>query len=340
MEFALNTAIILGAGASADFGLPLGSELYDSALHRLKNFRSQWYARADRDNFWNANRAINFINSDEFASLFSDHVINTFEDGQRGYDITGLFELVEIMETAPAYSLDTLALEYPESSDYLRILVANELINPIRSQISLDDDGKEVWAWRRRIIDDPYKPGKSIQNWIHLFCSMARNSVTKNPDQSFDIVSFNYDRVFEKVAGSIWEHPSRQVGAFDQLFTFHYPHGKIHWETGAGRSVISATESELIFAHNKPSYFRGDSVQDAIHQADILIFLGFHFSPENIETLALRNVRSNAQVIFQNFNDNKGLDRRVSELEFANCAKFTGSIASAILEGELGELPS
>lgn len=334
------TTIVLGAGASADFGMPLGSELYKRALEGLRNLQYEWSVRNRADSFFDYHAMVGFMKADPVRKVFLPYVLSE-KDGRSNINLNRIFRIISVMEKAPAYSIDTLALEYPEETEFLRTLTAREIISVIEAQISLDENHNEYRIWENRMIPDPTTKSASIANWMHLLLSMIRNSVARQPDQKFNIVSFNYDRIFEKVATAIWNGPSRKIGEFHELFKIYYPHGKIYWEIDqANKSSLSIEQSDIIFAHNKPEHFGAEESALAVGQANKLIFLGFHFSPENIQTLELDEYSPGANVIYQNYDNNIGLDRRVQEIGFSQLQKFNGPIADAILQGELGELPS
>lgn len=335
----MKTVLVLGAGASADFGLPLGDALYDQATSLLSSFVAEWYDKEEKDSFWNYQRAVSFVQGHKRCSHLLPHVLRNLPNGSQQINIQPIESLLGAMKVAPAYSLDTLALEYPEHTDIFRTLCATLIIEALAKRITRDRSGSEIRQFELRSLSNP-KDQSTVSNWIHLFCSMARNEISAGTSSGYGVVSFNYDRLFEKVGGAVWRIPTRTLGDFNSIFDIRYPHGKIHWDTDSrGMTQFEVQRSNIIFAHNKPGDYANDGAADLVLQAEKLIFLGFHFSPENISMLRLKECRPKL-VIYQNYADNRGLDNRVKSIGFETVQKFTGSISNAILQGELGELPS
>lgn len=326
------TTIILGAGASVDFGQPLGSALYDLALDKLKGFRSDYRIRDEADSFFDYGRVKSWCQQDPFRRALFDECGN-----DRGYDFGPMFALIDLMEEAPAYSIDTLALEKPEHLNLCRTLVAQIIASSIKKQILQSDDGSEVWNFSKRII-----PGTSNTNWLHLFVSMMRNAIRRDADQRFSFISFNYDKIAETVMRRVWSLASQDMPGFDSFVEFTYPHGQIDWIIdGQMRSRFGGDASKIVFAHNKGDTGSFKEAREYLERADVIISLGFHFAPENIRSLFEEDgTVVGAELIYQNYDSNMGLDRRVAELGFGANGRFTGRIADAIVQGQLGELPS
>lgn len=339
-KLGMKTVVVLGAGSSADFGLPLGDALYDQALDLLNALALNWKRRSNDDPFFGYHKMVQLVESEKRFRVLRPFMESENRNGQRSIDLMPIQDVIRRMEVAPAYSLDTLALEYPESEGIFRVLCAYLITEAVRSGIEEDSHHAEKSRFHMRQIRSPSEKSKMIPNWIHLFCSMVRNQLRRDPAQKLGVVSFNYDRVFEKVATSVWESPTAKIGNFGEVFDVRYPHGKIYWEQNSvGISELNVAASKIVFAHNKSANYQDDGAHDMIQSADKLIFLGFHFSPENIDTLGLRNCEGK-HVVYQNYSDNPGLDSRVDALNFNPAVRFSGSIHQAILDGVLGDLPS
>lgn len=327
------TAVILGAGASADFGLPLGSALFDIAFDKMKKFRAELREASGRA-FWDYTKCIGWANADSFRKT----ILSVCESEDQKINFDPALELTDLMQEAPAYSIDTLALENPEYLALCRVIVARLIIDSLQRQIVKDERGDEIWGFAHRKV--PSSSGM-ISNWVHLFVSMMRNSIRKEPDQSYLFISFNYDQLAEKIMRRIWAKPSQNIGALDQFARFTYPHGKISWGLGdRGASRLSVAESELVFAYNKSGLDAFAEARDFLSEAEQIVSLGFHFAPENIRSLFPEDMGPHAALTYQNYEGNKGLDRRVEDAGFIDARSFEGSIAEAINQGELGELPS
>jgi len=195
----LKTVVILGAGASADFGLPLGGALFDQASSTISSLIRDWKYRANEDAFWSFNRAVSFVRTNDVYKALLPHMYGTDASGQQNIGIHRFEEILAAMNSAPAYSLDTFALEFPDHADVVRTLTADLIIRSIKKQIARDERGKEIRNFDTRLVDHLINSDKRVYNWIHLFCSMVRNELTADAESRYGIISFNYDRLFEKV---------------------------------------------------------------------------------------------------------------------------------------------
>lgn len=314
----MHTTVILGAGSSVDFGLPLGGELFDQALILLNSAVREWTNAREGDVFFDYNRAAQLFRSrPDLRELLP--VVHT-DDGNGRYrmEIDPVVRAIATMDHSPAYSLDTLALENPNDEELFRLLTAHLIIAAVRASIE-DNNGQETISFFKRRIPNPRAQGQMVYNWIHLFCSMVRNEVTRDENTEYSVVSLNYDQVFERTARSVWTTSERDIGEFTDVFKVLYPHGKIHWDTlPNSQSSFSVDESEIIFAHNKPADFDPTATTEQVIAADRLIFLGFSFAQENVETLGLLEIDPATEIVYQNFGNNRGVDNRVKAIGFKN----------------------
>ncbi len=338
------TAIIIGAGASADFNLPLGDELYQKAAKTLEDFERRWKLITEKHFGIKTPEMRRYLsNNSTYMALFD---LCTDNDSGRAHLHT-IQNLRQIMALAPAVSLDTLALENPEYRSHCKLLTASILANAISGQLKLDTTTNDWAILNNRIPQKNSNLGAQTSglrhNWIHLFASMMRNSISKNSGTHFSFISFNYDCIVEKVLEKVWNISSRNIGNLADLANFYYPHGKLSWSEKHDKSVtfdISSYENSILFAHNKEHKDGFPAAIDALNDAERVISLGFHFAPENVLSLNLKKAAEEKPVIYQNFANNEELDRRVHELPFNDHKSFSGTIADGLLQGRLGELPS
>lgn len=333
------TAVIIGAGASVDFGIPLGSELYDLAASSLKKCKREW-EEAVNEKWISSTPALlaYFQGVQPFTELVK---LSTNEEG--GASLTLISRLLELMEMAPVYSLDTLALENPEYLKICKLLTAQIIADKVNSSLLSKRDGRiqpKEWEFAKRTIRIG---GETKNNWINLFVSMMRSAKRARPDTKFNFISFNYDGIVENVMRKLWALPSEDIGQFDDVARFCYPHGRLPWVTGTDNvtSLNSAEyESSILFAHNKEHKEGFPDAIAAIKASQDVISLGFHFAPENINSLSLSEIAKGKNLTYQNYAGNRGLDERISRLPFAYAKPFSGSIADAVVQGYCGELPS
>ena len=330
------TTTILGAGASADFGFPLGGGLFGEVRSALAGFRSKYKAADSKRSFFYADHVRQWVQGNEF----SEQLCRSCEKPDGGIDFSPVFKLIDMMEEAPAYTIDTLAMERPEFTEVCRVATAEVLINRIRSMITGERHAPQKWAFCSRELK--LLGGQQTQtNWMTLFVSAMRTLLRISTDEKFCFVSFNYDRIAENGMRRIWQNASNDLGSFDDHVEFTYPHGSVHWDVDDnGYSTFSVTRSPIVFAHTKASQDSFDEAVKWLSSSQRVISLGFNFSPENTHSLQLKKSLKKVELVYQNYDQNPGLDRRVSALEVAKTRAFSGGIASAMLRGEIGELPT
>ena len=332
------TTVILGAGASADFDLPLGDGLLDLAEEQLVGFKRKFEAHQERSPGWQWNHLHDLF----YQDLVKKALVKTLERSQSN-SVGPLFELITVIQRTSAYSIDTLALENPEYLEICKTLASGILTSKIQGNLQIDRTGTEIWNFAERKITNSFSQGQQA-NWIHLFTSMMRNAYTQNREKRYKVISFNYDKIFEMTLRRVWGVSTRELIDIDEFVEFTYPHGLIDWTIDtSSRSRFSYDSSHIEFAHNKSDKTSFDLAREFIADATDIISLGFSFAPENIDSLGLKEsvelLTTEPTLIYQNFDGNLGVNRRVNELP-VEAIEFRGPISQAIQQGQLGDLPS
>lgn len=334
------TTVILGAGASADFGMPLGAMMYDEFVSRLTQMREDW-VRFREDPFADYRRCVSWMQAEPFRKALLQYAVSEDPSGRKDFNLSYLFGMIDRLERSPVLSIDTFALENEEFAAPCKSAVAEMLIHKLKEHISRDEHGNACLDLLTRLIPDPRNRDETQRNWVHLFLAMARTALAQDKTTKFEIISFNYDKIFEQIARDIWSVPSRHLGEFDEIFSVTYPHGQVGWSIDAGgHSTFSVEGSAIEFAHIHPGRETLPNFGEKLETSDKIIALGFAFAPENIRTLGIGEGAQLRELIYQNYDNNRGLDARARSLNVANLRSFSGSIADAILQGELGELPA
>lgn len=333
------TTVILGAGASADFGLPLGDGLLDIAEEQLASFKSKFEEYTERRPDWQWAGLRDFFYDDPVKKA----LVKTLEES-RSKSVKPLFDLINVIQRTSAYSIDTLALENSEYLEICKTLASGILTSSIQENIHIDQTGTENWKFDQRKIYNSKSQDQTQANWIHLFTSMMRNAYTQNRSKRYKFISFNYDKLFEMTLRRVWDVSTRKLIDIDSFVEFTYPHGLIDWTVDtSGRSHFSYDSSQIEFAHNKTDKNSFDLARDFIAETTDIISLGFSFAPENIDSLGLRLSDglsvTQPTLIYQNYDGNQGVNRRVSELP-VDAVEFRGPISQAIQQSQLGDLPS
>ncbi len=308
----------------------------------LSDHKRNWKTALEKVSHPTTQAVLNYFqNAEPYTTL-----IKMCTDEQGRASLNPVEELETLMKKAPVYSLDTLALENAEHVKICKFLTAHILADKInRCLFKKDSNGylqEKEWDFLMRKIPAAGSDG-GVQNWLHLFVSMMRNAKRANPKTRYDFISFNYDGIAENVMRQLWSLPSDDLGPFEEAASFHYPHGRLQWVNKPGgptRIAIDNYEECILFAHNKEHKEGFPAATEALQVASIIISIGFNFAPENVESLEMQKVVADKKLIYQNFDKNEGLDRRIESLPFTEVSRFHGPIAAGIMRGYLGELPS
>jgi hypothetical protein len=270
------TTFIVGAGASKDFGFPLGQEL-------VSNIRS----RVDTERM-NPNHSRPVFN----AAMESKQNADQRRDfGEAATDLCG--------GLVAARSIDRLLqsrMDRPLVVDMGKCSIATEILQQEGNcQIGKRADGD--WSERH------YSLVHAQDTWIARLFSILHEGVT--PKQSSDVfkdisfITFNYDRCIERYLGLAFQHilnlsPNEAYDVAAQVETVHVygSLGDLPDKLGNGGILFGG---DAIFTRRAADSIRTftegaedgtlQKVRAIIDDAEDIVFLGFGFDPVNLSTL-------------------------------------------------------
>lgn len=272
--FNSNTAFIIGAGASHEAGLPIGSGLTER-IAELVNLHVQGGipSRGDHEIY----QSMRILGSQE---QWAD---NRFIASGRA--------VAEAMELAP--SIDTFLESHKENPEFVKI----GKMGIVRA-ISLAEAGSKLAPGS----DDqlPISIKSLASTWYYGLARQLFNGVPANqPHLAFENVSFvvfNYDRClqhFLKRAVEVYFRlTAEQADAVVQKATFIHPYGTLGsvFEGENGRLRFGQTRFDIASVSDRIRTFSesselADEVRSAVIKADTLVFLGFGFHEQNMALL-------------------------------------------------------
>ena len=284
--FAKPTVFVIGAGASAEFGMPVGATLLSEVANDLRKIensdgpRSQELLRI-------------FIN----ASNNDNARLNGLLDAAR--------QLARAMEIHP--SIDEALHYFAGNADAIR---AGKLAVALRI-MSSEAKGKLPASGNPDALAK-FRP--QANTWLYYFLSMLVAGTELREDapifRNITIVNFNYDRTVEHFLYHSLHNAaarSRETAA-DSILRLEMlrPYGRIGplpWEKAKSRTVdfgeTAAREAAVVEAANSIRTFTEQFSDDqlstrlraALYEAKLVIFLGFGFHPQNMQLLQLPNRR-------------------------------------------------
>jgi hypothetical protein len=277
--FSPRTVFVVGAGASFEVGLPLGTDLRKAikkTLHFADNqgFRDQEVREAVRELSSTAARASDFAHAAHRLIDGIDHVssIDTFLDiHQENEAIVLLGKLAIAIVILREESKSALATRFQ--------------IFPLRSGLSANPSHSYDSSWYVP-LGELLTQGVALQDVDEIF-------------RNISFITFNYDRCIETYA----EHLLRQAyglgdrareiaSRLDVLHTYgrvgspwpapnlpYVPFGNTN-----GINFVDVSKNIKTFTEAVDSQV-GETIRDRIQNADTLVFLGFGWLPQNLELL-------------------------------------------------------
>jgi hypothetical protein len=311
--FRKNTTFVIGAGASAEFGLPVGWQLADKIKRRSECIRRGPGLPVPRDEF--------------LANLLRYHF------GEKM--MPEVFRCLAVISNGikTAVSIDAFIDRFRDD-----ILIAT--LGKLLITLEIADAERDSMMHSDQIATQQFiaAPKTADDTWIGSFAKILFDGVS-NPNEiggDLTIICFNYDRCIEhylaetiataydvklQQAETIVDnlniiHPYGTLGA---LPTTAIPNGPdvlpfgpildetVDWVEIASRNIRTYTEQR-----HEPATIK--RIHDAVAQAESLIFLGFGFNNQNLDLLRVANVPEYGESDQKNvFSSGRGIPQQVDE---------------------------
>ncbi len=274
------SALVVGAGGSCDLKLPLGRELWDLVSSDV--FVMSTAVGKLGANLQTAKVSARWSDPKSFAyvSAMMEHTAN--DQQQLSPSL-----VAEIVGADRVYSnVDEFVRNHPSIAAPITALVAANLFEKL---YALKED---TWVRKPELLY-PKLPNRArgghINNWMTLFVGLCREWLSAaEPAAPLQVISFNYDRIFETVLRECWEKSELQYPAFDSCFKFRYPHGAF-----SQLPLQCPDPAEFLAAEYKNFGLAGSStsvksdIAEAIALTGRVFFVGFSFAPANVSLLGL-----------------------------------------------------
>lgn len=281
------TVVVLGAGASKVFGLPLGAELRDNIARDL-NIKFDRFGRDLTSGSYEITDALRLI----FRQDGRQESINPYR-----------LAAVEIAEAMPfSSSID----EYIErhSDDMRKALCAKLAIG----KSILEAERKSTLYWdARRLGGEDGLPLEAAQTWLSYFLrDLTRGKTRSDIATAFKkitVVNFNYDRCFEQFAyvwlQSVYRLDREDAAEIVKSIGVYHPYGRLSelsWEDSSGirygaemdvRKLLKMADRIRTYSEAKEPETGIDLIKERISKSSSIVFLGFGFHQQNIELLTV-----------------------------------------------------
>jgi hypothetical protein len=282
------TVFIVGAGASTDFGLPVGSGLADWIRVRLTGELSG-LGGILIDAAMMSGKAGNFraAAEDLAGGLLAARSIDRLIHSRRDRELFGHVGKVSI---AAAIS-------------------EHEQLSPLGSRIGHEDD----WAARQAGLES------ARGSWLARLFSLLQEGVQPNHSQavmdSVSFVTFNYDRCIERYLQLAFRQIMDQAAERASELVLQVPIVHVYGRLGPLPGLEGSSETVVPFGVNNGEYLDHmasnlrtfteaiddgviTDIRNLIDQAEVVVFLGFAFDPLNVDALFARGpLRPDQRVI-------------------------------------------
>ena len=364
-----NSVLILGAGVSAPFGLPLGGALIDEIAEALTAERGRIYTKEDwggsqaRSNYMYSARDLEaFFKAPIYGAMGRKHLqpdgreLNWAEVDK---DANRLVALRDLLRDQTSETIDDFIVENSGYADLTKIAIAALLL---RKCYGLqNNDGIKSWGPNKFAA----REYSGERNWIHLLINIIRHGIRKKeitPDRKITIITFNYDRVLEFVLEKQFSNTEAKHPHYSTFVDILHVHGCFSPIEDTPRDFAQMTLEcasgiHVVNEPNIPLHIQEirEKARAAIAVADEIYSVGFSFAGPNCKLIGLTDIDAPRAprkkfVRFCNYNGNVGVKRSAESLagdeplrivveEAAGTVERVLSASDWLKSGHLGELP-
>jgi len=302
-----NSVLIIGAGVSKPFGIPLGGEMMDKIQEGLaadqRAIRGNGTESPPRDlrgyvvNSFSSLRG--FWSAPYWGSVLSRNASSETREVDReglNRDIRMLMELENLLSNQTSETIDDFIVENPSYSDILKSCIGVEIA---KSTYRYNSDRRIVEPLPLDQRNLSSSNGEKTRNWIHLLINLVRQGLRVGAmvdGRKVRIVSFNYDGILEGVLEEQFQNTEKKYAHYSNFIDIVHPHG-VCGELNR-KQIDSARElydwSQQISVVNEALEDYGDIVQarntasDWVADSAFIYAVGFAFAGPNCNMLGLR----------------------------------------------------
>ena len=287
------TTIIVGAGASLDFGLPSGPALWETVCRKIVG-AYDGILEQQRGYFSPAD-ALRLVAQ---SSLSASALVRSLHPDSANA-VVQLRELAETVSKSDVYySVDDFLLDNPSMTESIKAVVTAHLAGTLYTK------AHRRWIRKPELIDKLHNSsGTTVLNWIRMFVGLCRSFLRRNSVRSkVVIVNFNYDRLMETVMRVLWERSEASFPEFDKCFSFVYPHGAfsdLPEEIDDPERWVLKQASSIGFAGGEANH-PGLVARKALDDSRTIFMIGFSCSAANASLLGLTRAQA-PRIYYQNF---------------------------------------
>ena len=326
-----DSVLLVGAGASASFNIPLGGEMLSEIAKQL-TIESQYLgakAAGPIRDLGSVGQSFHDATKFEKIPIHASILLRPGVLRDRSFipyvidqELSKLAEFGVRLEGQTSESIDDFIVQNPSFSEFAKISTAAVIFQRLYEFRVTDR------SWVLRPLDNRDTKGmfedqddhRSDRNWIHHLINIVRNQVQNRNALSeiskVKLITFNYDTIIERVLRAQFNNTEYEYGDFADFFELLHVHGAIgdldSSLTGSQHALIRSWASgiHVVRETDVPS-----DVLDARERARQLLgaaahvySVGFSFARANLNLLGLSAARRKPLLIsYCNYNRSVGL---------------------------------
>lgn len=299
-----NSVLILGAGVSAPFKLPLGDALPDLIAEQIgkESTRAQAGRRTQidpgvvvewtgRSKDWYANPIYGTL----LREKMGDSKGLTLEQARSAHE--ELHQLRTLLSNQTAETIDAFIAENPTSAATAKLALGAIML---RHCYLLNGETGALRAkpFASRTTNSFCEPGEDAErNWTHLLINIVRHAIDNQEldnGRKIQVVTFNYDTILEHVLHRQFANREVALGDYKRYIDIHHAHGSFgsiddecvdpartaaRWAKGIYVVKENGVSTEMVETRAR--------IQKAISQAAHIYSIGFAFAGPNCRLLGL-----------------------------------------------------
>ncbi|WOI52829.1 SIR2 family protein [Parvularcula sp. LCG005] len=312
--------IIVGAGASAEFGLPLSEQIFRKLLSEAEKYESARSLRTPKE-------------TQEFLQLDLADLVYEIDGVFHGTHAAGIRNLYEKSRNSFSTSIDLFSYinDSDDVSKYAKLFSAREILKGAHTfRVENTEFGSvakyyPTLRWRRPFID-------SRQNWLATLMqnyTHGKSNSSELQSDSLRFITFNYDTIIEDALHNFFIHAPRfcedMDSALPEVFHVHGSFPKFEGLTGV-HSLRKFSES-IKFIHETGQQ-KDDKIDEFLSEADDIYCVGFEFAHENVELLELAKYADKTLAL--NYSGDLDLQSRMEKLGLSERQMMKGSASSPL----------
>lgn len=241
-----SSVFIVGAGASSDFGLPLGgpllSEVRDELLFQVNEMEEDLFRQPKRDGLiWarlNQKRErTGYATSDYPIWMWLKDNNEKEEDEHHIHNgnakyfrriASKLISVAELLDEQTSETIDDFIAMNPDTADIVKLAIAcvfYRIIFDIRGNVATL---RSLGARHLEVRSYNLKKSISRRNWVHLLINIVRHAVYNrglDNGQKIRIINFNYDGILESILDTQFGNTGHPFKPWNEYIEIVHPHG-------------------------------------------------------------------------------------------------------------------